>query len=211
MPMIKAVLFDIDGVLLDSFEANWKFHTDLITKAGYKPASREEYRKLFHNSMFDNIKAITKSKSAEEIEKIYQMGVKREVPYHVELLTYPEKMKETIEELSKNYSLGIVTSRIFNSVYEPPQLAELKQNFKVVVSYEDTENHKPHPDPLLFAAKGLGVLPEECVYIGDVENDVIAAKAAGMRSIVFSKDDILGGYARTHIFQDLPKIIKSLD
>src|SRR4051812_21458227 len=112
--MIKAVIFDIDGVLLDSFEANWKFHTDLITKAGYKPASREEYKKIFHQTMLDNIKTITKSESEEEINRIYQMGARRDVPYHVELLTYPEKMKETIEQLSKNYSLGIVTGRIRN-------------------------------------------------------------------------------------------------
>lgn len=210
MNMIKAIIFDIDGVLLDSFEANLKFFQDLMIKAGYQPPTREEFPEIFHLSMLDAIKALTKSTSEEEIKRIWEMGRSREVGYDVELLAMPESAEEIIEALSKNYLLGIVTSRIKESIYESPRLAKLEKYFKVAVSYQDTTNHKPHPEPLLFAAQKLGVKPEECVYIGDVENDVKAARAAGMKVIIYSKNKFDQADAYTSSFIKLPELISSL-
>ena len=79
-----------------------------------------------------------------------------------------------------------------------------------MVAYEDTENHKPHPEPLLLAAKSLNVSPEECVYIGDVENDLIAGRAAGMKVIIYAKEAILGADAQTASFKELPQLIQKL-
>ena len=59
--MIKAVIFDIDGVLLDSFEANLKFFQDLMIKFGYLPPTKEEVPPIFHLNMWDAIRSLTKS------------------------------------------------------------------------------------------------------------------------------------------------------
>ena len=208
--MIKAVIFDIDGVLLDSFEANLKFFQDLMIKTGYRPPTREEFSAVFHLNMMDAIKVLTKSNSEEEIKRIWEIGRSREVRYDVELLVMPEGAEDVVETLSKNYLLGIVTSRIKESVYESPKLAKLAKYFKVVVSYGDTTKHKPHPEPLLLTAQKLKVKPQECVYIGDVENDIKAARAAGMKIIIYSKNqfDQVDGW--TSSFVKLPELISSL-
>lgn len=208
--MIKAVIFDVDGVLLDSFEANLKFHHDLMTKAGYIPASREEYKKMFPRTMLDNIKTITKSNSEEEIQRVFQMGVNREVRYPVELLNFPEQMKDTIELLSRNYVLGIMTSRIRNSIFEPLVMKEIEKYFKITVSFEDTIKHKPDPEPLLLIIKKLNIKPEEIVYIGDAETDSQAAKSAGVKFIFFPQNNTGGANASTNIFSELPALIKKL-
>ncbi|MFA5023940.1 MAG: HAD family hydrolase [Patescibacteria group bacterium] len=208
--MIKAVIFDIDGVLLDSFEANLKFFQDLMTKAGYRPPRREELPAIFHLSMMGHIRVLTKSTSDEEIKKIWRMGKSGEVRYPNELLTMPEGVKEVIEMLSKTYPLGIVTSRIRTSVYKSEQLAELKKYFKCAIAYEDTSKHKPSAEPLLLAAQKLAVKPEECVYIGDMENDIEAARNAGMKIIIYSQNKFSQADACTTSFLDLPKIIASL-
>lgn len=208
--MIKAVIFDIDGVLLDSFEANLKFFQDLMVKFGYPPPTREEFPPIFHLNMWDAIKALTKSDSEEEIRKIWEAGGSGEVVYPTELLNMPEGTEEVIKILSKNYLLGIVTNRIRNSVWEFSKLAEFKEYFRTIVSYEDTVNHKPDPDPLLLAAKRLSVQPEEAVYIGDVENDVKAGKAAGMKVIVYSQDKIPGADTYATSFKELPELMVSL-
>lgn len=208
--MIKAVIFDIDGVLLDSFEANLKFFQDLMVKTGYTPPTREDFPQFFHLSMMDAVKALTKSESEEEIKRIWDIGHSREVPYDVDLISMPEGAYQTIENLSNEYLLGIVTSRIRESIYESPKLAALKSFFKVVVSYQDTKNHKPHPDPLFLAAKKLGVKPEECVYIGDVENDVKAAHSAGMKVIIYSKNQLQQADACTDKFTGLPQLVLNL-
>ncbi len=207
--MIKAVIFDIDGVLIDSLEANIKFFQDLLLKAGYKAPTREEYIPIFHLSMKDVIKRFTKSASEEEIMRIWRMGERRDVDYPVNLITMPEDAEKTIKALSKKYFLALVTNRIRNSIYEIPQLAKLKGYFKVAVSFEDTKNHKPHPEPLLLASKRLNLKPQSIVYIGDAENDVKAAKAAGMKIITYPKL-LKGANASISSFKELSKLTLSL-
>lgn len=208
--MIKAVIFDIDGVLLDSFEANLKFVQDLLKRAGYPAPSRKEFPELFHRPLYDIIKIRTKLTSEEEIKKIWEMGRNREVPYRLELLKTPDGVEEVIKILSHNYDLGIVTSRVREGVFEAPALKKLEQYFKVAVAYQDTREHKPHPEPLLYAAKELKIIPEKSVYIGDVENDVKAGKAAGMKVIIYSKDPVQGADACITRFVELPQCIETL-
>jgi len=208
--MTKAVLFDIDGVLLNSFEANLKFFQDLMIHAGYPPPTREAFPPMFHLSMMDAIKALTKSRNEEEIKSIWEIGRSREVPYNVELLSMPEGTEEVLKKLSKEFILGIVTSRQRGSVYEAPRLAKLQKYFEVAACYEDTKNHKPDPEPLLFAAEKLAVKPNECIYIGDVENDIKAARAAGMKIIIYSKNRFSEADICVSSFKDLPKAIKTL-
>ena len=181
-----------------------------MTKAGYHPPTREEYPAIFHLSMMDAIRVLTKSTSEEEIKKIWEIGRGREIEYDMTLLTTPKGTGEVIEKLSKKYLLGIVTSRIKESIYESPELKKLEKYIKVAVSYQDTTNHKPHPDPLLLAAQKLGVKPEVCVYIGDVENDIRAARAAGMKVVIYSKNHFNQADACTPSFTELPKLISSL-
>ena len=206
--MIKAVIFDIDGVLIDSFEANFKFYQDLMILAGHRPPTPKEFQPLFHLSMIDVIKTFTKLTSDREIKRIWEMGQGKSVNHHFELLTMPKDVNEIINTLSQNYSLGIVTSRI--RAYEFSGMARLQKYFKITVSFLDTANHKPHPEPLLLAAKKLGIKPGNCVYIGDVENDAKAGKAAGMKTIIYPKNKINNADACTTSFNKLPELIKSL-
>jgi|SRR3989344_3110786 len=208
--MIKAVLFDVDGVLIDSFEANFRYFSDLMQKFGYDSPKREQFPALFHRTTWDIIKILTESQDEEELEKIFKAAKNIEVPYCTELLTIPEYLKETLEKLSKTYDLGIVSGRLSEHVFLAPQLKRLKNIFKISVGYEDTDNHKPHPDPLILAAQKLGVSPGECVYIGDVENDILAAKAAGMKSIIYAEDILADADASTTEFSRLPEIISKL-
>jgi HAD superfamily hydrolase (TIGR01662 family) len=208
--MIKAVIFDIDGVLIDSFEANFKFYQDLMAKTNYPLPSRKDFPKYFHLSLMDAIRVFTKSKDEKEIKRIWNIGRERKVKYDLNLLRYADNLPEVIEELSRKYLLGIVTNRQKEAVFEAPELEKLKKHFKVVICYQDTINHKPHPEPLFLAAKKLKVKPEECVYVGDVENDIKAGKAAGMKVIIYSKEQFVTADICTTSFEKLPEIIESL-
>ncbi len=208
--MIKAVIFDVDGVLLDSFDANLKFFQDLMLKTGYPSPTREEFPPIFHLNMKDAIRKLTKSESEEEIQRIWEIGKSREVPYDIKLLKHPNSLEIVINKLHDNYKLGIVTSRVRESVWEAPGLKKLKNYFKIAVGYQDTEKHKPEPEPLLLASERIGVQPEDCVYIGDVINDVTAARAAGMNVIIYSKNVIDSADRHTTDFKELPRLISEL-
>lgn len=208
--MLKAILFDIDGVLLNSFEANLKFYQDLMVKAGYPPLKREAAPALFHLTMRNAIKKITGSTSEAEIEKIWKMGRDRAVPYPMELLSMYDGVEETIKILSKNYQLAIVTSRVRNGIYTIPQLKKLEKYFKATVSCEDTAEPKPSGEPLFLAAHKLGLKPEECVYVGDTETDIMAARAARTKIIIYSKIKFNQADASISDFRKLPEAIAEL-
>lgn len=209
--MIKCVLFDVDGVLIDSFEANLKFYQDLLSKNGYNPPTREAYSSMHHMPMTDVIRVVTKSEDEKEVVRIWEMARDRIVPYPYNLLAYPQQYESVLEELRKKYILGIVTSRIRGGVFRLPQLAKFEEYFKTAVYYEDTVKHKPHPDPLLLAANRLNIKPGEAVYIGDMATDVEAAKAAGMKVIIYSKKSLPKADINTSEFTKLPDLVKSLN
>lgn len=209
--MIKAIIFDVDGTLIDSFEANLKFFQDLMIRFGYKPPTGEEYAPLMHMSMRDVIPVLVGSMPEEEIVKIWEVGRSHEVLYHTEFLCMRDGAEETIRKLHENYTLGIVTSRVKASVFEFPRLAILRDFFTVVIAYEDTVKHKPDPEPLLLAVRHLGIPSAESVYVGDAKTDMQAARAAGMKAISYSKEKLDDANASFDAFRNLPGVIASLE
>ncbi len=208
--MIKAVIFDVDGTLLDSFEANLKFFQDLMAAAGYAMLTREQYQVMYHMNMRAVIEMLLQFVSQDEIERVWKLGRSRAVAYPLQLVHMSEGTAETIEILSERYLLGIATSRLKENVYEVSELAALRRYFRVTIGYEDTLEHKPDPAPLLLAAWRLGVSPEESVYVGDAPTDLQAARAAGMKMILYSKHPVAGADAATDSFVRLPEFLVSL-
>jgi HAD superfamily hydrolase (TIGR01509 family) len=89
-------------------------------------------------------------------------------------------------------------------------MKEIEEYIKDIVCFEDTENHKPHPDPLFLIAQKLDIKPEEAVYIGDAKTDLECARSAGMKFILFPESDITGADAMSSSFLELPDLIKKL-
>lgn len=180
--MIKAIIFDVDGTLIHSLDANLKFFQRLMRHFGYPQPTKKQYEKIHHLSMLDNIRVFTKSTSEELIRKIWHAGSTRKVAYPSHLVNFPKDLSNIITTLNKKYQLAIVTQKIHfrDRFQEYPELLSLKNYFKVVISYEDTNNHKPDPEPLLLAVKKLHIKPNEAIYVGDSESDIVAAKNAGM-------------------------------
>jgi HAD superfamily hydrolase (TIGR01509 family) len=209
--MIKAVLFDVDGVLIDSFEGNLKFSQDTLTMAGYGPLTREMYSHMYHLSFADVAREVTKSNSEKEIQRLLKMAQQRVVPFPYDLYRLHTGVTSTIRKLAKKYILGLVTSKLKNGIFEYSKLKELQKYFSTVAAYEDTVNHKPHPEPLLFAAHNLNVTPREVIYIGDLDSDILAARSAGMKVIIYSNTPFTSSDAYTNSFKEIPKLINRLN
>lgn len=77
----------------------------------------------------------------------------------------------------------MVSSKKADTVRQGLRVVGLEGLIDVVAGMDETERHKPEPDPLLFAAAQLGVDPAHCVYVGDAGVDVLAARAAGMAAV----------------------------
>lgn len=203
--MIEAVLFDVDGVLLDSREANGVFFQNLLEHFGYPRPTGEEVDKVFTMTMLDAIRFLTKEKSEEKVRKIWDAG--HTFKYPENLVKIPDGSEDVIRNLSKNYLLGIVTSRIKKGVGD--HKIKLKY-FDVIVTFEDYSKPKPYPECLLVALKKLNLTPDEAVYVGDAEVDVLAAHTAGMKIISYPKP-VEASDATAKTFKEIQSAIEMLE
>ncbi len=206
--MIKAIIFDVDGVLLDSADAVHIFLVGLLESFGYPVPPRDIFREHFHLPMRDQLQAYTGVSTEEELEKIWQAARVTGVDYN--LTKAPKDCAEIIAELRKKYPMGIVSNKLSENMWKGDHMGAIKPHFEIALGADDVQNRKPHPEPLLLVAKKLGVAPEECVFIGDMESDFQAGRAAGMKVIMFGNKNIKGADGYTESFLELPTVIESL-
>ena len=208
--MIKAVIFDIDGVLLDSLEANYQYYLHLFKRFNNHFVPKQEYNDNYEGMpmkvMLSRVMGFTGSKLEEEFEL-----AKRETPHFQELYKVPRGEQKVIKELSRKYKLALVTSRY--GVESTFSTIGLKECFSVVIKFGDYQKPKPDPEPLFVAIGKLQIKPEEAVYIGDRESDLLAAKAAGMKFVgfpLYSGKKLEGSDAIFMNFSELPGVIENL-
>ncbi len=204
--MVKAVIFDIDGVLLDSFDATYKFIEDISIFAKFKKPNRLKFNKLTHwplKVIFQKLHNIREFKDAEQLLKVALKKVKPAT----HLLKFHPGSNEAIKRLHKSYKLGIVTSRRKKALKTYFDFSQNKKYFDVAVYLEQVKNHKPHPESLLLACRKLKIKPSQAVYVGDALTDVKAAHAAGMKVVVYNKKPIKSADININNFKNLEKAI----
>ena len=121
-----------------------------------------------------------------------------------------QKIAVLLEKSLDQKGLAFVMHGLGGFKEQAPQLARFKDLFRAIVAWEDTEKHKPDPEPLQKVMEKLGVMREEAVYIGDVENDLKAARAAGTKFIFFPDSGLAGADGATQDFKELPRLIDNL-
>lgn len=188
--MIKAILFDIDGVLIDVRRGDIAMYKDLLLAAGYDEPDVETVRAVEHLPLWEGIKRLIKTDNVEEVNRVRDILLEPDV-LHTDLVQSPYTLVPVLEELAISYRLGIVTSRYragLKPLFDQYPIASL---FDVIIAYEDTAVHKPSPEPLLRAIEQLSLEPWEVVYVGDMEDDVMAAERAGCLSVHVSNNPSL--------------------
>lgn len=176
---INTLLFDLDGTLINTNELI--IESFLHTLHSYYPDQykREDVLPFIGPTLYDTFSSINPEK-VEEMVKVYR---KFNHEQHDVLVTEYETVFETVKTLKeKGFKLGIVTTKIRDTVTMGLALTKLDQFFDVVVTLDDVVNAKPHPEPVLKALEQLGSKPEEAIMVGDNHHDVEAGKNAGTKT-----------------------------
>ena len=157
------MLFDIDGVLLDSLKANTLFYQDLVTAYGYRRPSGKEVKRIFSINLSDAIAHLTREKSKERLKEIHEAG--RTFDYPDDRLEYDRNMERVVARLRRSYLLGMVTNRVREGTVGIFPNPNFIRRFRAIVTFDDTRRHKPAPEPLRLAAKRLRVRPRNaCMW-----------------------------------------------
>lgn len=181
--MIEAVIFDVDGVLLDSKAANIVFYRNFLMSRGYPAPSDEALAHGHALSMRESLARLT-NEPPEKVDELFEVCSRLE-GYPAELTCVPEGCSDALEALSNDYRLGLVTSRLRLGIEHFFKFSGLGPMFDVAIGYEDCARPKPAPDPLLMACERLGVIPANAVYVGDAPTDYACARGAGTHFIAY--------------------------
>jgi pyrophosphatase PpaX len=177
---VDCVLFDLDGTLIDSVE---------LILASFRHATAEVLGEALPDEvMMCNVGVPLRTQMAEfspdHVDELLAAYREHNGRVHDELLGEYPGTEEALERLSEaGFAMGVVTSKSAPVARRGLERYGLQKFFGAVVAMEDTDRHKPEPDPLLRAAELLGYEAGRCAYVGDAPQDILAAKAAGMVSV----------------------------
>jgi HAD superfamily hydrolase (TIGR01509 family) len=178
--MPAAIVFDLDGVLIDS-EQRWNGAKQaLVREAGGR--WRDEAPSVMMGMSSPEWSAYLRDDLGVpmEVDEISRDVVRRmEEGYRQELPLLPGA-SEAVRALAARWPLGLASSANREVIDLVLELADFGEAFRVTVSSEEVERGKPAPDVYLAAASGLGVEPAGCVAIEDSSNGLRSAAAAGM-------------------------------
>jgi pyrophosphatase PpaX len=174
------VLFDLDGTVVDS---------GAIILASMRHATREvlgieaEDSELMQAVGGPGLEAQMAAFASDRVDELVRVYRAHNEPLHDELEAC-EGMEDVIVRLHEDgVRLGVVTAKRRSTVDLAFARLRVGHLFETVVGGDETEKHKPDPEPLLLAAHRLGVSPQDCAYVGDSPFDIRAAKAAQMYAI----------------------------
>ena len=171
---LKAIIYDIDGTILNSFDQNL-YPLQQILKEELDV--HYEYEELVHFMAY-NGKSVLPTFNIKNHDAVYDRWVG-----YVNAYPHAPKMYDRFEEVLEFYNNKIIQAIVTSKRRDQYNIdmVEFDHYFKTSVTANDTDNHKPHPDPLLKALKAIDIKAENALYIGDSPFDYHAAKSAGMR------------------------------
>lgn len=209
--MLKAVIFDMDGVLVDSEPLHYEVN-NLTMKEKYGIELDYEYYKQYIGSTVPYMWAKIKKDFAIDdlsVEELFQLSevIKERL---VDEKGYPEVKGAVsfVKSLAGKYKLAVASSSAIENIQRNMTNLGTTEDFDVLVSGVGLPNPKPAPDIFLKAAKELSVEPCECIVIEDSCNGTRAAKAAGMACVGFinpgsGEQDL---QAADYLFEDFDSI-----
>ncbi|MBI2002321.1 MAG: HAD family phosphatase [candidate division NC10 bacterium] len=189
----RGVIFDFDGVLIDSEPLHLRAFQEILPAFGRKLTEQEYYAQYIVYSDREVLERLLPAGETLEAalvakERRYRELVEAGVPVFQDGLTLLSQ--------TDGWRVGLATGSLRPEVERILRSLGIRERFGTIVTREDCRKGKPDPEPFLLAARALGLAPHRCVAIEDTPGGVQAAKAAGMACVAVThscrRDSLVG-------------------
>ncbi|MFC4355159.1 pyrophosphatase PpaX [Chryseomicrobium palamuruense] len=179
-PQYKAVLFDLDGTLIDTNELIIQSFQQVLNGRFPGKYSRESILPFLGPTLRETFTAI----DPVNVEAMMEEYRTWNLANHDDMVEAFPGVVETIQQLSASgVKLAIVSTKRNEMVMRALDLMGITDYFETVIGLDDVTHAKPDPEPVRLALSRLGVSPEDALMVGDNFHDIIAARAAGADSV----------------------------
>ena len=182
--MEKAVIFDLDGTVLDTMQDIADCMNIAITELGYKERTYAEYRPVIGNDSKEFVRKLLGDMSDEKLLYIWNYYIPIVEKYGTRKTKVFDGMKEVLSLLKqRGYKLSLFTNKTPDELqpFIPKFLSDL--GFDDIIGVGGTANSKPSPNEVFRILKDFGVRPENAYLVGDGETDILTAINAGITPI----------------------------
>ncbi|MCX7996597.1 MAG: HAD-IA family hydrolase [Patescibacteria group bacterium] len=178
---VKAVLFDVDGTLIDTTEFILQaYEYTLDSENIHVPGVRKKMKELFGMPLLDCYRILAPDHDVARLSAIHNQWQAE----NLHMVGAFPTVAETVQSLKKNgLKVATVTNRARPSTIAILTESGIHEEIDLIIGFEDVKNPKPHPEGILKALLYFGLEPGEVVMIGDSEFDILAGKAAQVKTI----------------------------
>jgi phosphoglycolate phosphatase len=186
---IHCVIYDCDGVLFDSFEANTKLYNDFCVKMGREPLRPEEMEYVHTHTVYEAIHFIfgrDKEMEKRALELLKQIDLREYIIY----LKMEPNLLQALDRLKEKGIIRAISTNRTTSMKHIMERFSLWPFFDMVVTALDVKNPKPNPESIEKIIQAFNLNKEEAVFIGDSEVDQQTAKSSGIKFIAYKNREI---------------------
>ena len=200
MAALKLVVFDCDGVMFDSMDANRKYYNHLLEHFGLPPMDKKEEQYVHTHNVFDSVDHIFR-KHPGTLQAAH--AYREEVDYspYLQYMRIEPDLKEFLQFLRPRFRTAISTNRS-STMPAIMEMHRLSPYFDLVVTALDVERPKPHAEALEKILRHFGLGADQAVYIGDSDVDREHVAGVNMRLIAFRNPGLEADY-HVNSFRDI--------
>ena len=203
MAPLRLVIFDCDGVMFDSKDANRIYYNQLLEKFGHPLMDEQEEDYVHSHNVLDSVNYIFR-KYPRKIEEVNQYRISVDYTPFLKYMVIEPDLKEFLGMLKPKFYTAISTNRS-NTMPSVMKMYDLESYFDLVVTSLDVEQPKPHAEGLVKILSHFQLSASEAVYIGDSMVDREHTAGVNMRLISFKNPDLPAEY-HVNSFLDIPQL-----
>ena len=214
MKKFDTILFDFDGTIMNTNEVILRSWQHTFQTIEHRDEDVAKIIKTFGEPLEVTMKKFFPEVPAEEALEVYRSFHRDNFG---ELINLFPGMRELLAEVKRRgYKTGLVTSRLYNTTMQGLEKYEIKDMFDAVLTADDTDKHKPDPEPVNIALAKLDSRPEHSLMLGDTMFDILCAKNAGVTSVLvgwslaLKSGDDFGEDAPDHVIRKAAELLELL-